>query len=247
MRNRPLCSICLFICLIICIGTVCGREKLIKELRPSAAELHMQNGEEVFLTGTLYQKTDKEKYQLLYLKDNSIKYRQQSLKESKLIIYDEERKKVNIGDVLIVSGEISFFESARNPGNFDSKLYYQKQDIHANVWAVSIQKQKNSPHTFYEDMKNTLYQFRKKWKSSLCEVMGEKDGNTLSAMLLGEKAQMDEELREFYQANGIGHILAISGVKTLNLVLPRGAQKPINWAFLRLHRSKIYIIKRHFW
>lgn len=232
MRNRPLCSICLLICLIICIGTVGGGEKLIKELRPSAAEIHLQDEEDVLLAGRVYQKTDKEEYQLLYLKDNSIKYHQQSLKESRLIIYDEERKKVDIGDVLIVSGKISFFENARNPGNFDSKLYYQKQDIHANVWAVSIQRQKNSPHTFYEDMKNTLYQFRKEWKSSLCEVMGEKDGNTLSAMLLGEKAQMDEEVRVFYQAIGIGHIMAISGVHTSILGRNVSSRNPGNKAFV---------------
>lgn len=232
MRNRPLCSICLLICLIMCIGTVGGGEKLIKELRPSAAELHLQDEEEVLLTGRVYQKTDKEKYQVLYLKDNSIKHHQQSLKESKLIIYDEERKNIDIGDVLIVSGEISFFENARNPGNFNSKLYYQIQDIHAGVWAGSIEKQKKKSHTFYEDVKNALHQIRKKWKLSLCEMMGEKDGSILSAMLLGEKAQMDEELRELYQVNGIGHVLAISGVHTSILGRNVSLRNPGNKAFV---------------
>ena len=89
MRNRPLCGVCLFICLVISIGTVCGGEKFIKELRPSAAELYLQDEEDVLLTGRVYQKADKEKYQVLYLKDNSILYHQQSLKESRFIIYDE--------------------------------------------------------------------------------------------------------------------------------------------------------------
>ncbi len=212
MRNRPLCGVCLFICLVISIGTVCGGEKFIKELRPSAAELYLQDEEDVLLTGRVYQKADKEKYQVLYLKDNSILYHQQSLKESRFIIYDEEKHETDIGDILIISGEISLFENARNPGNFDSKLYYQKQDIHGSVWAKSIQKQKNGSHTFYEDMKNKLYRFRKEWMSYLCKMMGAKDGNTLSAMILGEKAEMEQELRELYQVNGIGHILAISGL-----------------------------------
>ena len=212
MRNRPLCGVCLFICLVISIGTVCGGEKFIKELRPSAAELYLQDEEDVLLTGRVYQKADKEKYQVLYLKDNSILYHQQSLKESRFIIYDEEKHETDIGDILIISGEISLFENARNPGNFDSKLYYQKQDIHGSVWAKSIQKQKNGSHTFYEDMKNKLYRFRKEWMSYLCKMMGAKDGNTLSAMILGEKAEMEQELRELYQVNGIGHILSISGL-----------------------------------
>ncbi len=212
MRNRPLCSICLFVCLVIWIGTVCGGEKLVKELRPSAAESHLKDKEDVLVTGRVYQKADKEKYQIIYLKNNSMRYRQQSLKESRLIIYDEHKEKVNIGDVLTVHGEIGFFLNARNPGNFDSKLYYQKQDIHANVWAESIQKEEGKACTLFEKLENNLYQFRQSWKSKLCEEMGDQDGNTLSAMILGEKSQMDEELQELYQKNGIGHILAISGL-----------------------------------
>nr|WP_279327675.1 ComEC/Rec2 family competence protein [Dorea longicatena] len=42
--------------------------------------------------------------------------------------------------------------------------------------------------------------------------MGERDGSALAAILLGEKSGMDQEMKELYQVNGIGHILAISGV-----------------------------------
>ena len=42
--------------------------------------------------------------------------------------------------------------------------------------------------------------------------MPEEDGTALSAMILGEKAEMDKDLKELYQANGIGHVLAISGL-----------------------------------
>lgn len=212
MKNRPLCSLCLFFCLLICIGTVLGGGKLIKELSPSAAELYLKEDEEILAAGRVYQKADKEKYQLLYLKDNSINSHQQSLKESRLIIYDEEKCGVSIGDTLVVQGTVRFFENARNPGNFDSKRYYQRQDIHARVWAKSIEKRRGSPSTIYEKMKNALHEFRQEWKDGLCRAMGEKDGNMLCAMLLGEKGQMDEELKELYQTNGIGHVLAISGL-----------------------------------
>lgn len=211
MKNRPLCSICLCFCLMVCIGTVLGGERFVKELRPSPAEMSLKEDDEILLSGKVYQKADKEKYQILYLKDNSINYHQQSLRESRLIIYDEEKCDADIGDILTVQGSIGFFENARNPGNFDRKLYYQKQDIHASVWAESVSRQGNV-HTRFEDLKNCLCQFRQRWKECLCKVLGEKDGNTLSAMLLGEKGEMDEEVRELYQANGIGHVLAISGL-----------------------------------
>ena len=149
---------------------------MIKELRPSAAESYLQDKDEVLVAGRVYQKADKEKYQIIYLENNSIKYRQQSLRESRLIIYDEHKENVRIGDTLTVHGKIRFFENARNPGNFDSKLYYQKQDIHANVWAESVQIREGKACTLIEKLENELYQFRQEWKSKLCEQMGEQDG-----------------------------------------------------------------------
>ena len=212
MKNRPLCSVCLFFCLLVCIGTVCGGKKLVRELRPSAAEQNLRGKETVYVSGRVYQKADKEKYQVIYLKNNSITYQQQPLRESKLIIYDEKKKNVRIGDTLMICGEAGFFESARNPGNFDIKQYYRKQNIHVKIWAEDIQKQNDAPYTCYENMKNTLYQFKQAWKEHLCKVLGDEDGNLLAAMLLGEKEQLDEEIRGLYQVNGIGHILAISGL-----------------------------------
>lgn len=208
MKNRPLCFICLFFVLILMAVTVLGKDKLLREDSLSHAELYFRENKRVFLSGRVYQKADKEKYHVLYLKDISIKSYQQSLKDLRIIIYDENRHQTDIGDVLFIEGEISFFEDARNPGNFDSRLYYQRQGIYGRVWASSVKEQNEQFPTLYEKVKNRLYEFRQGWKEKLCVKLGEKDGNTLSAMLLGEKGQMDEEARELYQVNGIGHILA---------------------------------------
>ena len=62
-----------------------------------------------------------------------------------------------------------------------------------------------------------LSDFRQEWKEMLVRYMGERDGQTLAAMMLGEKSGMDPEIKSMYQATGIGHILAISGVQTLFL------------------------------
>ena len=42
--------------------------------------------------------------------------------------------------------------------------------------------------------------------------LGKKNGGILAAMVLGEKAGMDPEVKELYQKSGISHLLAISGV-----------------------------------
>lgn len=212
MKNRPLCSICLILSVFIIISVCWGGEFFLKEFKTSPAETHFQAKENVCLSGRVYQKKEKDKYQILYLKNNSITYHQQSLKESQMIVYDENKLKVNIGDVLRVQGEINFFDNARNPGNFDQKRYYQRQNIHVSVWAQSVCREKENSRTWYECVKERLYEFRKGWTEKLYMFLEEKDAGTVSAILLGEKAGMDEELKELYQVNGIGHILAISGL-----------------------------------
>lgn len=65
----------------------------------------------------------------------------------------------------------------------------------------------------------------------------------MQTLLLGEKEEMDAEVKALYQRNGIAHILSISGVKTLKLDIPLVPEIRINWAFMPLHIAIIYILK----
>lgn len=208
MRDRPLCGICLILALFICITAYAGKGPAAKNLRPSPLKQTVPEDEVLILEGQVYQKEIKEKYQILFLKNNSINYQKQSFKEPKVIVYDEGKKEVHIGNEIRVTGTVSYYEGARNPGNFDQKLYYQKQGIHGSVWALQVEMTDREVHWILD----RLYMLRQGWKSVLCETVGDKDGATLSAMILGDKTEMDGETKELYQANGIGHIIAISGL-----------------------------------
>ena len=65
----------------------------------------------------------------------------------------------------------------------------------------------------------------------------------LNAVILGDKSEIDDEMYELYRNNGIAHILAISGVKTLKLDIPLVPETRIKWALMPLHIAKIYILK----
>lgn len=208
MRNRPLMSGCLILFFLIAMCAIIGGAEFVKELRPSVLENVVEEKEYIRLSGQVYDKEEKEKYQVIYLKNNSIIYQNKSFKESKIIVYDEKKLNIGIGNQIEVYGEVSFYEAERNPGNFNRKLYYQKQGIHASVWASKI----NICNNTIDALQEFLYDFRMKWKELLVNVLGEEDGAILSAMILAEKAGMNEETKELYQANGIAHVLAISGL-----------------------------------
>ena len=55
-----------------------------------------------------------------------------------MLIYDEKKNKIQIGNEVEAEGKLSFFETARNPGNFNQKAYYQRQNIHGKVWSETL-------------------------------------------------------------------------------------------------------------
>lgn len=208
MKNRPLLSGCLSGFLLISLCIIMGGARFVKELRPSVLEEVIERKAVVRLYGQIYDIDVKDQYQIIYLKNNSIIYQNKSFEESKILIYDETKLNIEIGNQIEVSGELSIFERERNPGNFNQKLYYQKQGMHASVWASRIIVVNENVSRF----KNSLYNFRIQWKEMLLDILGKEDGAVLAAMLLAEKSGMNEEMKELYQVNGIGHILAISGL-----------------------------------
>lgn len=198
MRNRPLCSVCLMVFLIFSIGMTAGGSRFFRE--PMPPEIKKQAGKEVQITGQVYQIEVRESYQILYLI--------LSKKTARILVYDDAKQSVQIGNKVNVKGELSLFEEARNPGNFYQKFYYEKQKIGAFLWAEALRVTDRESNP----LKQGLYELRQKWKRILIDAAGEEDGGALAAILLGEKQGMDREIRELYQVNGIAHVLAISGL-----------------------------------
>lgn len=192
---------------VLIAGAVCltgaGKEESSSALVKTA-----RAGDPCRVTGQVYKKEIKSDYQLLYLRENSIEIRKQRLTESKLIIYDKSMKEIKTGNTIYTEGKIDFYEKARNPGNFDQELYYAKMGIYAGVWTENISVAKESTWRLLEG----LSRFRQRWKETLYKVLGEKQGAVLCGIMLGDKTGIDPELKERYQLNGIGHILAISGL-----------------------------------
>lgn len=211
MRNRPLLYVCLIVIVLMSDVILRKDSRFLEEFRESPLEKYHSEGDAVCVKGFVYDIQNGDSYQALYLKDNvisSTKEKNRIYKETRILVYLEEEKKVSIGNQIQIKGTLKFFQNARNPGNFDQKLYYQKLNIHEMIWADNLMIISEKDWK----IRNALYQFRQKWKEMLLEEIGEKDGNILSAMLLGEKRGMDQDTKDLYQANGISHILAISSL-----------------------------------
>ena len=250
MTKRPLC---LAAVLLIGIQAILvGGLRIAKDLRPSPLELAVEDREAVSLTGTVSRREEKPKYQVYYLTDNQVRLKEQIIEESKILVYVkrdksqafqdhniQEVKEIAVGNKLDLTGEVRFFQEASNPGNFDQKFYYQKQGIHASVWAEDVQIMESRVWHIREG----LSVFRCRWKERLVSALGEYYGNSMSAILLGDKSELDPELKELYQKSGIGHILAIKCTSESVCVLCRYCEEPGLIRYRKHTRRKsVYIV-----
>lgn len=208
MKERRLFIFCLFFLIAAFLAVHLGGAYFLEELQDPPARSICEEDDTVCIEGQVWKKEKRAEYHIFYLRDTSITKSGRTVQEAGVILYDPEKTDLRTGNILSAIGQIFFFDEARNPGNFDQKFYYQKQNIHVGMWAERVAVQDDS----FWRLRDGLERFRGAWKSALLEAAGEKDGGILAAMILGERQDMDPETKELYQVNGIAHILSISGL-----------------------------------
>lgn len=113
-----------------------------------------------------------------------------------------------MGSFLLVEGKFRPFAHATNPGEFDAADYYRVAGQQGRLMRAAILTGSRGYSAFREG----LYRFREYLSLLLGVCYPEREASVMGAMLLGEKAMLDEEVKSLYQQNGIIHILAISGL-----------------------------------
>ncbi len=145
-----------------------------------------------------------------YLSSNIPKNRFQKVTRSgqNILLYINKEETLSIGETILVSGKLFFFEAATNPGQFDAEKYYKNKDTLFAVKKAVIEKRTGESGSFRQKLKI----FANEQEKRLDYLLSDAYASILKAMLFGNKKQLDEETKELYQDNGIAHILAISGL-----------------------------------
>ena len=141
--------------------------------------------------------------------------------------YLKQIEKRLYGSLIKCIGQLENFEIPANPGQFNSKAYYNNEGFCGilNAKELSI---KEKPSVFSPD--TCLHRLNLAISEKYQKILGSKDAGSLSAMVLGDKSNLNEEIKELYQENSISHLLAISG---LHISLVGGA------VYLFLKKMKI--------
>lgn len=180
--------------------------------------LPVKADETIVIRGTIYDRQDKEEKSVLYLKEivfltyqNNQEVQTQFSRltnfNGKCIAYYEGEEVCSIGNTILIKGILSEFDKSTNPGQFCAESYYRGEGIRFAVFQTDI-IEKNTKSSQWREV---LYALKGLIHQKLDAMTGEHAG-ILQAMLLGEKSQIDSEIKQLYQKNGISHITVISGL-----------------------------------
>ena len=115
---------------------------------------------------------------------------------------------IPIGSKLLIKGKIEKFSNATNEGNFDEKKYYFSEGYYFKSTEPSISVISVPGFTFRE----YLYDARADMSDVQESYLSGEESGLLSAMTLGNKESLMEEVKGLFQLSGLAHILAISGL-----------------------------------
>ncbi len=102
---------------------------------------------------------------------------------------------------------LSLTEPAKNPGEFDPKLYYRSKGV---LCTGSIKALKESSGADRPFMRLVLW-FRRYCSRILDQYCEKEDSGIYKAVLLGDTSFMENETMDLYRSSGIAHLLAVSG------------------------------------
>ena len=119
-----------------------------------------------------------------------------------------QKKEFQIADTISFTGESVPFRQARNEGGYDEASYYGSLGYTGKIYGdtASLEKEAAVP------WKEKLFQLRCRWQRLYLETLPGEEGGVLSSIALGDKSELLQEVKSLYQASGIAHILAVSGL-----------------------------------
>ena len=114
----------------------------------------------------------------------------------------------SIGQKVRLAGSFSEYEKATNQGQFDSYIYYRSLNVLGRLKNTEILSVSGKGSFVREG----LYRIRALLKDRVQQVFDEEKAGVMCAILLGEKSEVDKELKSLYRRNGIIHMLSVSGL-----------------------------------
>ena len=202
LMRRPLFMACLCLVIVLAIG------RILTGADTGDAGVLPPDGSPVRITGRIDTRTS----ETIILKSisiiqNDLKYSYSGKLQCELT-NTQEVQSLRLGQHIVLEGFFSHFDAATNHGEFDVRAYSAGKGIGGRVRKAQVLAAEED----YSFLREKLFAFRRRLHDRLAKVFPEKEASVMQTLLLGEKEELDAEVKALYQRNGIAHILSISGL-----------------------------------
>jgi competence protein ComEC len=189
--------------------------------QPNHFSQSLSEGSPITLMGIVEEKVDKGKNIRITLNIKELCDNPDSLLPAagNLLLYLKKDSTLTLppqyGDVLLVQTTVRAIEGPKNPDAMDFKQYWHFQNIHYQGFIKS-----SDTKVLEHEKGNWLISKAKNWNNHFVEILKqylntEDEFAVGSALILGSKDAVREDIRDAYVATGAMHILAISGMHIL--------------------------------
>lgn len=174
-----------------------------------------------------------DKYEATVIKLDSVEVRGRVLLNIKR---DTIGTSLNVGDLVLLKAEIVAPSPPLNPHQFDYRSYLEKLGIYHQMFVKNseymvLQHSQFSIHSIAADIRNSVQSSLKKHMDNE-EVL-----SVIQALLLGQRQDISDDLKENYSKAGAIHILAVSGLHVGMLFLMLSY---VFSPFERIRNGKLY-------
>lgn len=174
----------------------------------------------------------------IYLKGVEVENGEKNVSVKRIFVNTEKIPNVKIGNIIKVRGKLRQFEEAANKGNFDSRKYYLSLGFYGKIEAGTIEVINSE----YSGIRQGLYELRMEIIERLEKLCSDNKGifsiinnknGIIGAIILGDKTDLDSDIKELYSVSGIAHILAISGlhISFIGMVIYRLLRRRFRFLF----------------
>lgn len=130
--------------------------------------------------------------------------------KGKILVYSDEFDKYFTGEEVKIKGKL------KNPPvfeDFNYMEYLERQGIFSVIYYPEIEKIKDNSFLY-----KVVFNLKDKFREIINENMSYPNSHLLRAMVLGDKKDLSDDLKENFNQAGIRHITAISGMHITILI-----------------------------